>query len=579
MEKLREDLRKSKEEASKSDTDDKAGEKPAKTTAEKDDAVIEDPKEVLAKNQIFGENAAAKSVPMVESAKSTSNSASPSKLTPKSAKSTAKKEVQSEESAKVKASSRSSTPCRELDVLTAVPNHLKVDEQDILYSNSGRVQRNRKKPTIYDPKTGPDSGWNREEGTSTPAAASEATVETIETPVSRSDKPPPKKRGPKPGSKKKKKKKKKKTPPKKQAKPKILPDTTGVGVLNRLPGTLFDCSACLDIGAIKVCCYCACRVCFNKFGKEHTILCDKCDQEYHTFCLSPPMKKLPSEHEPWECPACIEDEKKKKAAEARRIANAQKKAEEEKKRAEEEEKRAAMAEKRRISNEAKKAAAAEARKKAADEKARLDALQPKRPLGRPRIHPLPDSATPFVDQPPKKRGRGRPRKDGRDPIPRAQSLPPMPAPVPVDETNVERSRSGRKIHRTIFHDETAIGRRANDAKRAKTEALELSQATSFSSSGFLERSAAAAAKNAIAGATKSGPRRKPGARECMQMSRKFGANEIDDKYFDVLMDYSKRGKVDHLIRMRERLDDHSRFLEMQLAGLEALVKEKGEVLP
>lgn len=29
--------------------------------------------------------------------------------------------------------------------------------------------------------------------------------------------------------------------------------------------------------------------------------------------------------------------------------------------------------------------------------------------------------------------------------------------------------------------------------------------------------------------------------------------------------------------MRERLDDHSRFLEEQLAGLEALVKEKGEI--
>lgn len=29
--------------------------------------------------------------------------------------------------------------------------------------------------------------------------------------------------------------------------------------------------------------------------------------------------------------------------------------------------------------------------------------------------------------------------------------------------------------------------------------------------------------------------------------------------------------------MRERLDEHSRFLESQLAGLEALVKEKGEL--
>ena len=45
----------------------------------------------------------------------------------------------------------------------------------------------------------------------------------------------------------------------------------------------------------------------------------------------------------------------------------------------------------------------------------------------------------------------------------------------------------------------------------------------------------------------------------------------------ILQDYCQRGKVEHLIRMRERLDDHSRFLESQLAGLEALVKEKGEI--
>ena len=313
--------------------------------------------------------------------------------------------------------------------------------------------------------------------------------------------------------------------------------------------------------------------------KETTILCDKCDQEYHTFCLNPPMKKLPGPDEPWECPACIEDEKKKKVSEARKAANAVKKAEDEKKRVEEEAKRAVQSEKRRIANEAKKAASAEARKKAAEEKARIDALQPKRSPGRPRNQPLSETTDiSYADQPPKKRGRGRPRKDGRDPIPRAQSLPPMPAPVDYDDTNVERSRSGRKIHRTIFHDESAMGRRG-DGKRAKLGEgydVDLAQSSSFSSTGYLERSAAAAAKNAITGSNKAGPRRKPGARECMQMSRKFGANIIDDKYFDILMDYSGRGKVDHLIRMRERLDDHSRFLEMQLAGLESAVKEHGE---
>ena len=111
---------------------------------------------------------------------------------------------------------------------------------------------------------------------------------------------------------------------------KEMPDhVQGIGILNRLPGTLFDCSVCLDIPKIKVCCYCPCRICFNKFGKDKTILCDKCDSEYHTFCLNPPLLEIPDAE--WFCPACIEDEKKKKAAEARKKANeAKRKADEEK---------------------------------------------------------------------------------------------------------------------------------------------------------------------------------------------------------------------------------------------------------
>ena len=72
------------------------------------------------------------------------------------------------------------------------------------------------------------------------------------------------------------------------------------------------------------------------------------------------------------------------------------------------------------------------------------------------------------------------------------------------------------------------------------------------------------------------PRRKPGARECMQMSRRFGANVIPEKQMRILLDYCSRGKVEHLIRMRERLDCHSRYIESQIAGLEMLVKERGE---
>jgi hypothetical protein len=97
--------------------------------------------------------------------------------------------------------------------------------------------------------------------------------------------------------------------------------------------------------------------------------------------------------------------------------------------------------------------------------------------------------------------------------------------------------------------------------------------------------AAAAMKSATAagetedeksGAQAKVPRRKPGARECMQISRRFGVRVIPERYMDTLLDYCTRGKVEHLIRMRERLDEHSRFLESQLGGLEALVREKGE---
>jgi hypothetical protein len=43
-----------------------------------------------------------------------------------------------------------------------------------------------------------------------------------------------------------------------------------------------------------------------------------------------------------------------------------------------------------------------------------------------------------------------------------------------------------------------------------------------------------------------------------------------------MKDYCNRGKVEHLIRMRERLDEHSTFLELQLASFEALVQDMNE---
>ena len=85
------------------------------------------------------------------------------------------------------------------------------------------------------------------------------------------------------------------------------------------------------------------------------------------------------------------------------------------------------------------------------------------------------------------------------------------------------------------------------------------------------------------GATKPGTgrassnKRKPAARECTQLIRRFGANVIPQESMDTLLDYCSRGKLENLLRMRQQLDEHAMFLEHQLASLEALVHEKGEV--
>ncbi|KAL3777497.1 hypothetical protein ACHAW5_000563 [Stephanodiscus triporus] len=370
----------------------------------------------------------------------------------------------------------------------------------------------------------------------------------------------------------------------------------GVGVLNRKPGSLFDCSACLDIGKIKICCYCACRLCFNKFGKEQTILCDKCDQEYHTFCLG--LDKIPDAE--WECPACIEHEEKKVLLEQRKKEREAKKKIEEEKRKEEEAKKEMAAAKRRAAYQERKKQEEEKRRVANEQKrffsekrklkeselrpqgfwkektpspVSMPVMHHKRGPGRPpkaetmaRMHAQyyqQQQQHSAADAQPMKRGRGRPRKDGGAPIPRKL---PIKSEISManlyfdnSDSNVERSRSGRKIQRTVFHDEMEGG---GLMKRPRSDEHGVAASASRQASMYLaERSAAAAAKSGLTPASsKKEPRRKPGARECMQISRKFSTTVIDQKYFDVLT----------------RMDEHSRFLEAQLAGLEALVKEKGE---
>mmetsp|Transcript_15532 Transcript_15532/g.37236 ORF Transcript_15532/g.37236 Transcript_15532/m.37236 type:complete len:1403 (-) Transcript_15532:2548-6756(-) len=552
-------------------------------------------------------------------------------------------------------SSGASTPnIRELEGLE-VPTPLKLaKEHELTYSNVGRVQRSRKRPAIYEPDVSrPDSKWGSEDGDTSPirrrrlvdvrceVVSSPARGDVGPEPLRGGARPkkedsaassslapdsvlhPPRPRGRPPTKRTKhvhggtKKKNAKRAPIKKETNTNIH----GVGILNRKPGSLFDCPVCLDLPKIKVCCYCACRICFNKFGKEQTILCDKCDQEYHTFCLG--LDKIPDEE--WECQACIEDEKKKRVADQKKKEReAKKKIEEEKRKGEETRKAAATAkrraayqerknqeeERKRLQSEKRQQQYQRRKQKEADLRAQgiftggnkdvqaATIVTRKRGPGRPpkaetiaRMQAqllLQQQQAAAAAAQPIKRGRGRPRKDGSAPIPRKlptkSEISMKNLYVDVTDVSVERSRSGRKIQRTVFHDEIEGG---GLMKRQRTDSEQLGSVPgpaatrgAQASMYVAERSAAAAAKCAIAGRAHghggATPRRKPGARECMQMSRKFGSGVIEQKYFDVLMDYSRRGKVDHLIRMRERMDEHSRFLESQLAGLESLVKEKGE---
>ena len=42
---------------------------------------------------------------------------------------------------------------------------------------------------------------------------------------------------------------------------------------------------------------------FSGDADEQLLLCDGCDDSYHTFCLNPPLDKIPEGD--WFCPTCI----------------------------------------------------------------------------------------------------------------------------------------------------------------------------------------------------------------------------------------------------------------------------------
>jgi len=447
------------------------------------------------------------------------------------------------------------------------------------------------------------------------------------------------------------------------------------------------CNFCKDNPEIQICVFCACRVCFGKHEGKKLLICDQCDEEYHTFCLDPPLASVPDSQQ-WFCPTCASQpaaEKSDGRSRARDRSRARKSGTKTPKRSS------------RVSSSEK-----DKRKKKA---------KPGRPRGRP------PKNKEVVATVPRKRGRpfknpqsaesDRPRKRGRPPKsdstrsksepPRKRGRPPSAATLAkrakaeADARKAERaaaaaeaaksaskrggskrsgehlseetvrlalaaaaaanarpdsppikSRSGRTVKRSTFHDELGHGMQQLQTSKllelvtvnpgeqslvipgsteipgaarsrmastgslrsvaSATSSLKAPPATlntnnfpglqsaaananlmpSMVAGGAVNRSAAAASlpSSVISYSSRvdhsKQPRRKPGARECMQISRRFGVKEIPERYIEVLTDYCNRGKLEHLIRMRERLDEHSRFLEAQLAGLEALVNEKGE---
>ncbi len=46
-----------------------------------------------------------------------------------------------------------------------------------------------------------------------------------------------------------------------------------------------------------------CRVCGVDEDYERIMLCDGCEAEYHTYCLDPPLQKVPEGN--WFCPSCV----------------------------------------------------------------------------------------------------------------------------------------------------------------------------------------------------------------------------------------------------------------------------------
>ena len=169
------------------------------------------------------------------------------------------------------------------------------------------------------------------------------------------------------------------------------------------------------------------------------LLCDNCDAEIHTFCLTPPLKTVPTKS--WFCPACKAAEKKANKAKATRGAtrNATKEAS-----------KAVVRSSGRKSTPAKHKRQDESSPSSPSESSTSPPV--KRGPGRPRKHPLP------TPESVKKRGPGRPRKN---PLPEDQ--PPRKRGRPPKDQN-QKSQSKQKSSSPAASNSTSPRKRGRPRK-------------------------------------------------------------------------------------------------------------------
>jgi hypothetical protein len=346
----------------------------------------------------------------------------------------------------------------------------------------------------------------------------------------------------------------------------------------------YHCKYCMDDETTETCCFCACRVCFTQHGRSSTILCDLCDGEYHISCLSPPLSEIPSFD--WYCPTCTEaivkalDEPTSRTALSKKGGKL---------------KLGKSLSKVPVKKGATKAKAKLALKQ---KKSAYSAMQPRTASGRFAPKPKLDEKLEILPvkrgpgRPPKSASKTSPNKKRiSNTIEKVESSF-TPGRGILNASSQQRSRSGRVVKRKAAYDEREEGAQllkvpkifmedivsddGNDvatkvgpsaaATLAANTAISLSkeestvttnksfdigdqiignpdvldQPSSNSSPmlGYVKASLVLPEEDAMSDKPSSSlkyPRRKPGARECMQISRRFGSGIIPQNYMDILI--------------------------------------------